>query len=243
MTQNLDLANATTSLQAEMQFISADKLSVIVFCVFGFVMFAIVAAAFRKTGHFRRWTGIYLALILLTGGLAVSGLMRQYMIPMAPGLMAILLLGGIVFTASGAGGELSRSLSLSMLIGFQIFRLPLELILHHWAEIGTIPTTMTWTGSNWDVAAGILALIAFSFVGKHLWLAWTVQIICFCLLLNVLRVVILSSPFPFSWDLENPLQLILHFPYVLIAPLFVLPAWTVHLLTFRKLLFESVPKP
>jgi hypothetical protein len=52
---------------------------------------------------------------------------------------------------------------------------------------------------------------------------------------NVLRVVVLSSPFPFAWPLANPLQLALYFPYVLIAPLFVGAALAGHLVAFRAL--------
>ena len=121
------------------------------------------------------------------------------------------------------------------LVGLQTFRLPLELILHHWAEIGTIPKTMTWTGSNIDIVAGIVALLFTPLLRFHKKLVWVPQLIGFFLLLNVLRVVLMSSPFPFSWELETPLLLAMYFPYVLIAPLFVLPAFMAHLLLFKKL--------
>lgn len=105
--------------------------------------------------------------------------------------------------------------SLTSFVGFQVFRLPLELLLHHWANHGTIP----W-------------------VSRFRWIAWSTQLVGLALLINVVRVVVMSSPFPFSWQLENPLQLVMYFPYALIGPLFVGVALAGHLLTFRKLLHK-----
>lgn len=44
---------------------------------------------------------------------------------------------------SSFGGRLAASVPLAALVGFQAFRLPLELVLHSWATQGTIPGTMT----------------------------------------------------------------------------------------------------
>jgi hypothetical protein len=145
------------------------------------------------------------------------------------------MMGAVFIAVSDAGKKVSQYFSLTALIGFQAFRLPLELILHQWAEIETIPSTMTWTGQNWDILAGIVSLLAIPFLKKSKRLAWAVQIIGFVLLLNFLRVVMMSSPLPFAWELDIPLQLIQYFPYCLIGPLMVGPAMAVHLITFRAL--------
>jgi hypothetical protein len=41
------------------------------------------------------------------------------------------------------------------------------------------------------------------------------------------------------WSLENPLQLPFHFPYVLILPFFLWPAFLGHIVLARKLLSEE----
>lgn len=223
-----------------MSFQSADLYSLIAFGVFSAVMVGLCYAAVRRIRRGKPWL---LALVTLTLGASISaatGFTATHVIPVLPLIMGAALALGALFSFSSSGTALARRLSLSTLIGFQSIRLPLELILHHWVSLGTVPETMTWTGSNWDVLAGIVSLATFRYATKSRRVAWFAQVVGFLLLLNVFRVVILSSPFPFAWPLKDPLQLGLHFPYVLIIPLFVLPVWIAHLVTFRKLL-ESRP--
>lgn len=176
------------------------------------------------------------AFLVLFCGVVWSGAPRQYPIPVIPLLFASILGSSIWFSFSKSGGALARALPLSVLVGFQAFRLPLELILYHWANIGTVPATMTWTGQNFDIISGIVAALAGPVANRSKVFAWIATIIGIALLFNVLRVVVLSSPFPFSWPLERPLQLILYMPYALIGPLFVAPALIGHLITIRALL-------
>jgi hypothetical protein len=49
------------------------------------------------------------------------------------------------------------------------------------------------------------------------WIAWAANLIGFLLLLNVIRVAILSSPLPFAWNVQPPLLLALHLPYAYIG--------------------------
>lgn len=66
---------------------------------------------------------------------------------------------------------------LGALVAFQGFRLPLELVLHAWAEAGTIPATMTWTGQNVDILSGVAALVAAPFAARHRAAAWLTSIV------------------------------------------------------------------
>lgn len=168
-------------------------------------------------------------------GVVHFGLALKYIIPVVPLLFFSVILSAVVFAFSEFGRRIAIGNSLAVLIGFQAFRLPLELLLHHWAGLGTIPSTMTWTGQNKDVYAGIISLLAIPFVNSIRPVAWFAQIFGFLLLLNVIYTVAMSSPFPFAWGLESPIQLIFHLPYALIAPLFVGAALAGHLITFRAL--------
>jgi hypothetical protein len=218
-----------------MRFHEADRTSLFLFWLFAAVMLGLIQFAFRRAkihGVSRLpFTIYFLGLVALVG----SGLMRAHLLPLLPLAFAVTLLFGIILAMSTVGERFASAFSLSALIGFQAFRIPLELILHHWAQIGTVPPTMTWTGQNWDVVSGIVCLLCAPFVNRARALAWFAQVVGFGLLLNVLRVVVMSSPLPFAWPLENPLQLALYLPYALIIPLFVFPAWTIHLIIFRKL--------
>lgn len=221
-----------------MSFIPSDPIILVVFCIFGAMMFFAETVFLKKTGPYKKWMALLIALLSLGSILTLSGIMKRYMIPLLPLFMFLTILLGVVYARSSHAKKMSELLPFSILIGFQLFRFPLEIILHYWAEGGTIPSTMTWTGSNWDILAGIAALVSIPLVNKFKIVAWSVQVFGFILLMNVFRVVVMSSPFPFSWPIDNPVQLGLHFPYVLIIPLFVLPALVLHLVTFRKLFSE-----
>jgi hypothetical protein len=45
-------------------------------------------------------------------------------------------------------------------MGFQTFRLPLELVLHSWSTQGSIPTSMTFDGSNFDIVTGFASVFS-----------------------------------------------------------------------------------
>lgn len=175
------------------------------------------------------WLGL-LSIVIASGRLAalpMSGL------PFFFGAVAgVSLLVGL----SPFGGQLAAGIPIAALVAFQAFRLPLELVLHSWVAQGTIPETMTWTGRNWDVITGIVAVLAWPFSGRHRAVAWTTNVVGFVLLLNVMRVALLSAPVPFGWHVEPPLLVALHLPYAFIGPVCVGGALIGHLVLTRALL-------
>ncbi|MCC2680133.1 MAG: hypothetical protein K0R29_2709 [Pseudobdellovibrio sp.] len=218
-----------------MNFTPADSLSLSAFIVFSIIMTALFHYVFQKVKAPARYPLIWWAYVIFFSTVVLSGLPGKLIIPVVPLLFATLLGLYLYFAFSTFGKTVSAQFSAAALIGFQCFRLPLELILHQWAAGGTIPETMTWTGQNWDVITGIVSLITIPFLNRSKKLAYAVNILGFILLMNVLRVVVMSSPLPFAWPLNNPLQLVFYFPYCLIAPLFVGPALFGHVVAFRKL--------
>lgn len=142
---------------------------------------------------------------------------------------------GLLLALSPIGGRLARALPLAALVGFQSFRLPLELVLHAWSLSGTIPETMTWTGANVDIVSGVVALVLAPFANRSRRLAWVANLVGIVLLANVARVAMLSSPLPFAWPVEPPLQLLFHLPYALIVPVCVAGAFAGHVVLTRRL--------
>src|SRR5687767_11765496 len=127
-------------------------------------------------------------------------------------------------------------LPLSALVAFQGFRFPLELVLHSWVAQGVIPSTMTWSGRNWDIISGVLALAAAPFCRRSIVWAWLANVVGLVLLANVMRVAVLSSPVSFGWPVTPKLELVFHLPYALIIPVCVGGALLGHIALTRSLL-------
>lgn len=222
-----------------MDFHRADLMSEILFSLFSFLMFLGTLKVFRSVHISKNIQAIWAAYIVFFSGVVLIGIVASFPFAFAPMMLLSVLICYSFLAFSSIGFKVGQHYSFALLVGFQIFRIPLELLLHHWANINTIPETMTWTGQNWDILSGIAALIIFPIANRFKNAVWVFQILGFVLLINVLRVVVMSSPLPFAWPLVNPLQLVMYFPYALIAPLFVGSALFGHLVLFRKLIYSS----
>ena len=60
---------------------------------------------------------------------------------------------------SPVGRRLAAGSSVGALVLAQGFRLPLEWVMHGAAEAGVMPVQMSWSGWNFDVVTGALALV------------------------------------------------------------------------------------
>jgi hypothetical protein len=176
------------------------------------------------------------AWLTLTSVVVATGVIESHPMPGVPLFLGVVNLVGLLFALSPFGKRLATGLPLSALVAFQSFRLPLELVLHEWAKQGTIPPTMTWTGQNFDVLTGIVAILAAPFASRVRPVAWLANVVGIALLINVARVAVLSSPLPFAWKVNPPLQLVMHNPYSLIAPVCVAGALAGHVILTRALL-------
>ena len=147
----------------------------------------------------------------------------------------------LVILAAGFSsvGRWLASAPIAALVLFQGFRLPLELVLHAWVRQGVIPATMTWTGANWDIVSGTLAIFLAPFAHRGRMAGWIFNAIGVALLLNVMQVAILSSPLPFAWPVQPKLELVLHLPYALIVPVCVGGALLGHLALTRALVAKT----
>lgn len=198
---------------------------------------------------------VVLAILFVSAALAESGVLRR----LAGGPALMLYVGAsnaiaIVAAFSPLGRRMALTLPIWALVGFQVFRLPLELVLHEWYAQGVIPIQMTYEGHNFDIATGALAAI----LAPLLWglerlarrfpraaetadriahaTLWFFTLAGTLLLLNVGSIAIRSSPVPFRTYLNEPvLQIAFNAPYTWIVPVCVAGALLGHLLAFRRL--------
>lgn len=167
-----------------------------------------------------------------------SGILKTHMIPGIPLYYISILILVFWFSFSHWGAKIALAVPITFLVGFQVFRLPVELIFDLWAEQRTIPVTMTWAGQNFDVVTGLLALMVAPLTGRYRIIAWVFNILGIILLVNLLRVGAMSSPFPFAWGVDPTLQLVLHWPYALAGPVCVGGALAGHVILTRALLYH-----
>ncbi len=160
---------------------------------------------------------------------AVPPMLMRFIVPIA------LLVTAFAFSRWGRRAALE--LPLSLLVGFQVFRFPLELILHALYDAGQLPREMTFSGYNFDILTGVSAFVLWVLlrtrdVPKRWILAWNV--LGTVLLVTVVTIAILSFPQPFGL-FTTKTRIVAYFPWVWL-PTFLVPlALLGHLLVFRRL--------
>ena len=108
--------------------------------------------------------------------------------------------------------------------------------------MGTVPEQITWSGQNFDVITGVLALVLGPILlrrpNKKVAIAF--PIVGLALLINVARIAVLSAPgAPFDVFVE-PVLLAFHVPYIWIVPFAVVAALFAHVTALRALFREAI---
>lgn len=167
--------------------------------------------------------------VALTGALAHLNLLTDISQrpPAIAWLIAISFILATAIAVSPLGRNLAQAVPIAGLIGFQAFRIVVELLLHQGYLAGLVPLPMTWEGRNWDIVTGVSALpLAYLAYQGTLprWAALLWNILGFALLINVMTVAFLTAP-----------AFVRQFPYVWLPTLLVPTAWVGHLVLFRRL--------
>lgn len=205
-------------------------------------------AADERTRAVRRVSVGAVAWIALTGLIAASGALERW--DRTPPPMLLLLAGSVALTVALARGSLGRRLAeglpLFALVGYQGFRVAVELMLHRAYEQGVIGAQMTWSGRNFDVVSGLSALL----LGAWLWsrgedkpvpraIVWIWNLLGLGLLANIVVVAVLSMPTrlrAFDGPANN---FVATFPYVWLPCVMVTAALFGHLLVARRLMSRT----
>ena len=139
---------------------------------------------------------------------------------------------------SRTGRALADALSFRWLIGFQVFRFPLELMLHRAMLEGLMPRQMSFEGLNFDivtgVSAGVIALTS-GWVTLPRWVYWAFNVLGSTLLTLIVGISIVSMPTFALFGPDRVNTWVFGFPYVYLPVVMVQWALLGHLLVFRKL--------
>ena len=223
-------------------------------CFYGLALVIVVAAvmlvgrAARACGDAeadasrlqRRFLAGALIWIALVGAAAYSGLLLPRGGPPLPFVVLVvsIVVLGIAIARSRIGDRLARGAPLALLVGFQAFRLPLELAMHRAYTEGLMPVQMSYSGRNFDIITGATALVlamAMLVVRVPRWIVAAWNVLGLVLLANILAVAILSTPM-FAYFGPDRLNVwVMWMPYTLLPAVMVLAAWAGHLIVFRAL--------
>ena len=197
-------------------------------------------AAFRRATIAACITTLWIG---VTGVAAARGLLHFEPPPTMLVLFVFVFVIAIGLALSPAGKRIALGLPIAALVGYQGFRLFVELLLHRAYIEGLMPVQMSYAGRNYDIVTGVTALIlgAWLIVGptpsRRLVFAWNT--LGFLLLANIVGVALLSAPTPLRIFMNEPANVwITHAPWVWLPAVMVLAALAGHLLVYRRLLAE-----
>jgi hypothetical protein len=146
---------------------------------------------------------------------------------------------------SPVGRRIAFGLPLAALVGYQGFRVLVELVMHRAYVEGLMPVQMSYSGRNFDIVTGLTALLLGAWLlsgerqSRGLVFAWNT--LGLVLLANVVGVALLSAPTPLRVFMNEPANVwITHAPWVWLPAVMVLAALCGHLLVYRRLFGEPV---
>jgi hypothetical protein len=213
------------------------------------VPMSLVAGYARATSWSRasRLAGVLGLWLALTGALSASGVLRRWE-ARPPPLFVLLFVGfalTIVLARGAVGSRVARELPLAAIIGFQAFRLPLELVMHHAASEGTMPVQMSFAGWNFDIVTGASAIVvawlaARGSAPRWLVVAWAVM--SSALLLTIVAIAIASMPAfaAFGRSPERLATWVGFFPFTWLPAVLVPAALFGQIVLFRRLAGERL---
>jgi hypothetical protein len=206
------------------------------------VALIVVAGVVRTSGSRVGSIGavIFAAWFMTTGTLAVTGFFDAWAPPRLM-LVLIVVLAVLIWAFRSRWAARLAELPLYLLVGFQSFRILVELLIHQAVVEDIAPPNLTWTGNNFDMIPAISALVVAHFA-NHMFPSW-LQIwnIGGALILAVtVGTAVLTMPTPFQqFHTIPPNVWIATFPFIWLPAVLVLCAWLGHVVLFRRLLRAS----
>lgn len=186
-------------------------------------------------------TAIWLA---VTGVAAARGALHFEPPPTMLPVFIVTFALAIGLALSPLGKRIATGLPMAALVGYQGFRVLVELLLHRAYREGLMPVQMSYSGRNFDIVSGITALLLGAWLvmrptwSRRLVFAWNT--LGLALLVNIIAVALLSAPTPLRAFMNEPANVwITHAPWVWLPTVMVLAALFGHVLVYRRLAIET----
>lgn len=204
-----------------------------------------VALAARAGRSVAVGAAIVIAVVMIGEyALASSGILREWQRRPPPLMLAVAvpIVVALAVAMSGIGRRIAAAASFAAIIAIQAFRLPLELVMHRAATTGLMPVQMSYSGWNFDILTGVLA-IAVAWVAarsprsRPVVIAWNV--VGTLLLINIVTIAVASTPVFAAFGSERLNTWVADPPYVLLPGVLVPAAVFGHALTWRKLAMRT----
>jgi hypothetical protein len=213
----------------------------------GMMALAVVVAALTvmliaRAGRRAAITAAVIIAVVMVAEYAIasSGILHEWTRVPPPFMpaVAVPVLLALAAALSPLGRRIAGAASFALIVGIQAFRLPLELLMHRAAVTGLMPVQMSYSGWNFDIVTGTLAVavawIAFrSPQSRGLVFAW--NLLGTLLLINILTIAILSLPIFAAFGPDHLNTWVADVPYVFLPTVLVPAAVFGHALTWRKL--------
>lgn len=184
------------------------------------------------------------AWIAVTGVAAARGALHFEAPPTMLAVFPLVLALAIGLALSPLGKRIAVGLPLAALVGYQGFRVLVEVLLHRAYVEGLMPVQMSYSGRNFDIVTGVTALLLGGWLAiggrpsRGVVFAWNT--LGLALLANVVGVALLSAPTPLRVFMNEPANIwITHAPWIWLPAVMVLAALCGHVLVYRRLLNES----
>lgn len=192
--------------------------------------------------------GAFAAIVMAASAVAAwSGALTRF--DRVPPPMALLIVTVLAVPTIAGLSPFGRSIAmqtpLALFVELQIFRLPLELVMHHAGNSGVMPPELSFSGYNFDIVTGIGAaaigamLARGAAVPRALLWVWNIWGI-YCLL-AIAAIAVATSPMvrAFGDDPKHVNSWVLYFPYVWLPVVLVSVAVFSHVIVTRALLSKA----
>lgn len=185
--------------------------------------------------------------VILLALLSIAGFFSNFSAPLPrPGLAIIIpvfILVLLSFTKKFT--KLLQLIPPHWPIFMQSFRIIVEILLWVVFSKGLLPKQMTFEGRNYDIIAGLLAIVTGILIIKRVswWknAAIVYNIIGIILLLNIIIIAVLSMPGPLRQFMNEPSSAIVaEFPFIYLPGILVVCAASLHIWSLRQLLSPSL---
>ncbi|MEZ4267197.1 MAG: hypothetical protein R3F39_12535 [Myxococcota bacterium] len=207
---------------------------------------AAVAAVWRTSG---RTVGIRAFVLVaawagLSAGLAASGFLDHWAPPRIAIVLAVIA-ALLIWTARSDWGARLGDLPLQLLVGFQAFRILVELLIHQAVTEGLAPASLTWTGFNLDIIPAVTALALAPIatrLPRILLFAWNLG--AAATLGVTVFTALAAAPTPFQFIHSNiPNTWVTRFPFVWLPAILVAVALVGHVVLYRRLRRDAASRP